>query len=208
VRILWIACSRILYMSLVGRKILVVGGNGYVGSYFAARLVRQGAHVMAMSRYPLIHAGRASSTATPKTQRSTGWSATYCPLTSFSRRSTVQMQSCIQWGRCSTAQSREALPQEARAPMNKLTGTPLRPCSIICSHPSEWSICHPTRTLPSSRGTSLPSTRQNNSSSPLPTMGTVSGRASSSAQSIEGGASPSNTPSLPGARHTHIFTDL
>jgi nucleoside-diphosphate-sugar epimerase len=38
-------------MSLVGKKILVLGGNGYVGNYFAARLVQQAAAVQAMSRY-------------------------------------------------------------------------------------------------------------------------------------------------------------
>jgi nucleoside-diphosphate-sugar epimerase len=37
-------------MSLVGKKILVLGGNGFVGNYFAARLVREKASVMAMSR--------------------------------------------------------------------------------------------------------------------------------------------------------------
>lgn len=38
-------------MSLIGKKILVIGGNGYVGNYFAARLLQQSAIVSAMSRY-------------------------------------------------------------------------------------------------------------------------------------------------------------
>ena len=38
-------------MNLVGKKILVVGGNGYVGNYFASRLIKEGAAVSAMSRY-------------------------------------------------------------------------------------------------------------------------------------------------------------
>lgn len=38
-------------MSLLGKKILVVGGNGFVGNYFASRLVKQSAVVYAMSRY-------------------------------------------------------------------------------------------------------------------------------------------------------------
>ena len=42
-------------MSLVGKKILVLGGNGYVGNYFASRLVQQKATVMAMSRKGLKH---------------------------------------------------------------------------------------------------------------------------------------------------------
>lgn len=144
---------RILYMSLVGRKILVVGGNGYVGNYFAARLVRQGAQVMAMGRYPLRHAGRASSTTTPRMRRSTGSSATSSRLGSFSHRSTAQTQSCIRWGRCSTAQSREALPLEGQGPTSKSTGTPSPLCWPTCSLLREWSISRPTRTRPSSRGT-------------------------------------------------------
>lgn len=61
-----------IIMSLVGKKILVVGGNGYVGNYFAARLIRQGASVMAISRYFRPHSGRAYSTTTQKMHRSTG----------------------------------------------------------------------------------------------------------------------------------------
>lgn len=106
-------------MSLVGRKILVVGGNGYVGNYFAARLVRQGAHVMAMSRYPQLYPGRASSTTIPKINRSTGSSVISSPLRSFSRRSTVQMSWCIRWGRCSTAQSPREPPPEDQERMSK-----------------------------------------------------------------------------------------
>lgn len=38
-------------MSLIGKKILVVGGNGYTGNYFAARLAQQLAAVSSLSRY-------------------------------------------------------------------------------------------------------------------------------------------------------------
>lgn len=38
-------------MSLIGKKILVIGGNGFVGNYFASRLVKESATVYAMSRY-------------------------------------------------------------------------------------------------------------------------------------------------------------
>ena len=39
-------------MSFAGRKVLVTGGNGFIGNYFAARFVQQKATVMALSRYP------------------------------------------------------------------------------------------------------------------------------------------------------------
>jgi nucleoside-diphosphate-sugar epimerase len=38
-------------MSLIGKKILVIGGNGFAGNYFASRLVKESAVVYAMSRY-------------------------------------------------------------------------------------------------------------------------------------------------------------
>ena len=38
-------------MSFAGRKVLVTGGNGFIGNYFAARFVQQKATVMALSRY-------------------------------------------------------------------------------------------------------------------------------------------------------------
>ena len=37
-------------MSFAGKRILVTGGNGYLGNYFAARFVQQQATVMALSR--------------------------------------------------------------------------------------------------------------------------------------------------------------
>ncbi len=37
-------------MSLSGKKILCVGGNGYVGNYFASRLIQAGATVQILSR--------------------------------------------------------------------------------------------------------------------------------------------------------------
>lgn len=49
-------------MSLIGKKILVIGGNGYVGSYFAARLLQQSAIVSAMSRYKVDNIVKESNT--------------------------------------------------------------------------------------------------------------------------------------------------
>jgi nucleoside-diphosphate-sugar epimerase len=37
-------------MSLVGKKVLCVGGNGYVGNYLAARLIQANASVQILSR--------------------------------------------------------------------------------------------------------------------------------------------------------------
>lgn len=37
-------------MSFIGKKILVVGGNGYLGNYLAVQFVKQKATVMALSR--------------------------------------------------------------------------------------------------------------------------------------------------------------
>ena len=37
-------------MSLAGKKILCVGGNGYVGNYLASRLVQSKATVQILSR--------------------------------------------------------------------------------------------------------------------------------------------------------------
>jgi NAD(P)-dependent dehydrogenase (short-subunit alcohol dehydrogenase family) len=37
-------------MSLIRKRVLIVGGNGYVGNYFGARFVREKATVMALSR--------------------------------------------------------------------------------------------------------------------------------------------------------------
>lgn len=39
-------------MSLAGKKILILGGNGYLGNHFAVRLVQRQAKVYALSRYP------------------------------------------------------------------------------------------------------------------------------------------------------------
>jgi nucleoside-diphosphate-sugar epimerase len=37
-------------MSLLGRKILIVGGNGFVGNYVAAKLIDRKANVSILSR--------------------------------------------------------------------------------------------------------------------------------------------------------------
>lgn len=37
-------------MSLLSKKVLIIGGNGYVGSYIASRLVQQKAAVSSLSR--------------------------------------------------------------------------------------------------------------------------------------------------------------
>ena len=42
-------------MSLLGRRVLVVGGNGYVGNYMAARMVQSGATVASLSRTGIRH---------------------------------------------------------------------------------------------------------------------------------------------------------
>lgn len=49
-------------MSLIGKKILVIGGNGYVGNYFAAKLLQQSAIVSAMSRYKVDNIVKESNT--------------------------------------------------------------------------------------------------------------------------------------------------
>lgn len=38
-------------MSLLGKKIVCVGGNGFIGNYFAARLIQSNAAVSILSRY-------------------------------------------------------------------------------------------------------------------------------------------------------------
>lgn len=37
-------------MSLIGKRVLVVGGNGYLGNYLASRFVKEQATVIALSR--------------------------------------------------------------------------------------------------------------------------------------------------------------
>ena len=54
-------------MSLLGKKILVTGGNGYLGNYFAARFVQQKASVMALSRSIIGYLDRDPGTSTPRT---------------------------------------------------------------------------------------------------------------------------------------------
>ena len=38
-------------MALVGRKVLIVGGNGFVGNFIASTLVKNQADVYVLSRY-------------------------------------------------------------------------------------------------------------------------------------------------------------
>jgi nucleoside-diphosphate-sugar epimerase len=59
-------------MSLLGKKILIVGGNGFVGNYFASRLVKQAAQVSAMSRYSLFYSERELNMITHRIRKSTG----------------------------------------------------------------------------------------------------------------------------------------
>jgi nucleoside-diphosphate-sugar epimerase len=49
-------------MSLLGKKVLVVGGNGFVGNYFASRLVQQAATVSCLSRYSITQLEKVSNT--------------------------------------------------------------------------------------------------------------------------------------------------
>ncbi len=37
-------------MSLAGKKIILIGGNGFVGNYFASRLVNKNAEVSVLCR--------------------------------------------------------------------------------------------------------------------------------------------------------------
>jgi len=37
-------------MSLIGKRVLIVGGNGYLGNYFASRFILEKASVMCLSR--------------------------------------------------------------------------------------------------------------------------------------------------------------
>ena len=59
-------------MSLIGKKILVIGGNGYVGNYFAARLLKQSAIVSAMSRYYVKNIVKESNTISHKIEELIG----------------------------------------------------------------------------------------------------------------------------------------
>jgi nucleoside-diphosphate-sugar epimerase len=59
-------------MSLVGKKILVLGGNGYVGNYFASRLVKEAGTVSAMSRYAAAYIGKDPNTNIHKTTKYNG----------------------------------------------------------------------------------------------------------------------------------------
>lgn len=37
-------------MSLAGKKVVCVGGNGYIGNYFVSRLIQAQAHVQILCR--------------------------------------------------------------------------------------------------------------------------------------------------------------
>ena len=39
-------------MSLAGKKVVCVGGNGYIGNYFVSRLIQAQAQVQILCRYP------------------------------------------------------------------------------------------------------------------------------------------------------------
>lgn len=54
-------------MSLAGKSVLVLGGNGYLGNHFAARLVQQQAKVYALSRQLFCNVDQASNINTQKT---------------------------------------------------------------------------------------------------------------------------------------------
>ena len=64
-------------MNLVGKKILVTGGNGYLGNYFAVRCFQKGAKVMALSRYTKINTDQDLNTNILRTIASNGLREAY-----------------------------------------------------------------------------------------------------------------------------------
>lgn len=71
---------------LAGRKILIVGGNGFVGNRVAARLVNNHAHVSVLSRYLRPYPGMAPGLSTPRTKKLTGSSGAHLNPSTSKRR--------------------------------------------------------------------------------------------------------------------------
>ena len=59
-------------MSFIGKRILVLGGNGYLGNYLASRFVQQKGTVMALSRYEGSYLGQDPGMNTLRTDKSLG----------------------------------------------------------------------------------------------------------------------------------------
>ena len=85
----------IIQMSLIGKRILVTGGNGYLGNYFAVRCFKKGASVMALSRYSLAYWDQDRSISTLKTIESNGSKGTSSNPKVCWKRSIVLISSFI-----------------------------------------------------------------------------------------------------------------
>lgn len=92
-------------MTLAGKTILILGGNGYLGNHFAARLVQEQARVVAVSRYEEVKTGRASSTSTQKTKTSSGSKAPFLNPAPSEITSIELISSCTPLALCLIPQS-------------------------------------------------------------------------------------------------------
>lgn len=71
---------------LVGRKFLIIGGNGFVGNRVAARLINNQAQVSVLSRYLHLYAGMAPDLTILKTKKLTGSLAVHLSLNMSNKR--------------------------------------------------------------------------------------------------------------------------
>lgn len=62
-------------MNLIGKKVLILGGNGYLGNHFASQFVQQQASVIALSRYLKYQTDPDQGTNILKMMLSNGWKA-------------------------------------------------------------------------------------------------------------------------------------
>jgi hypothetical protein len=80
-----------ILMSLLGKRILVIGGNGFAGNHIAAQLVSQQASVAVLSRYGTSDSEKDPNTTTPRTKKSIGFLAIFCTPKSMLPLSTALM---------------------------------------------------------------------------------------------------------------------
>lgn len=78
-------------MNLIGKRILILGGNGYLGNYLAARLVQQQATVLALSRLANHNAGQDQNMNTQKIRPYNGSKEIYLNQNPSKIPSTAQM---------------------------------------------------------------------------------------------------------------------